>query len=310
MTEAFQPPDSSQPPRVLLRTHNLQKRFGNFEVLRGLNLNVREGSVYGFLGRNGAGKTTTIQILMGIQKPNQGAIDLFGHTGKRPNIAQKRQIGYVSQEQHFYPWMSCLYLGKFVSRFYPTWDQQWFIRLLRTFELPLDRKVINLSQGMKVKLALALALAHRPRILILDEPTSGLDPAARREFLDIVSHQAETEGRTTFFSSHIVEEVARIADHVGIIDRGKLRFQGRPETLYAGIRGFKPQDPAIWKDPARKGALIDRLNAGNLTLLAEEPRDNMLILEGPAEAWSGETSETLSLEDIFLALTTKKIERL
>ncbi|MDJ0840050.1 MAG: ABC transporter ATP-binding protein [Acidobacteriota bacterium] len=309
MTEASQKTETlSQPPRVLLRTRGLQKRFGNYEVLRGLDLCVREGSVYGFLGRNGAGKTTTIQILMGIQKSNQGVIDLFGRTAKRPNIAEKRRIGYVSQEQHFYPWMSCRYLGKFVSRFYPTWDQPWFLRLLHTFELPMDRKVINLSQGMKVKLALALALAHRPRILILDEPTSGLDPAARREFLDIVSHQAETEGRTTFFSSHIVEEVARIADHVGIIDRGKLCFQGRPDTLYAGIRGYRPQDPEVWREPARKQALVDRLKAQNLTLLAEEPRQSTLVLEGDSEAWSGVDSHTLTLEDIFLALTTKRIQ--
>ncbi len=293
------------PARVLIQTRGLQKSYGSVKVLRDLGLNVREGSVYGFLGRNGAGKTTTIQILMGIQKADRGCIALFAQPGKRPTISAKRRIGYVSQEQHFYPWMTCHYLGRFVGRFYPTWDGALFEKLLSTFELPPKRKVINLSQGMRVKLALALALAHRPPLLILDEPTSGLDPAARREFLEIVDFQAQTEGFTTFFSSHIVEEVQRIADHVGILDHGSLCFQGRAEALYSRVRLHRrPKD----EDPALATTLREQLVRDGFQILADQPRDSALVLSGEPGLWDRlGGGEAMALEDIFLAVTSRRI---
>ena len=297
------PPES--PPRVLLQARRLYKSYGTHKVLDGLNLAVREGTIYGFLGRNGAGKTTAIQIMMGIHKPSGGHLHFFGKKVQRPTIGQKKKIGYVSQEQFFYPWMNCLYLGRFVSRFYPDWDQDWFLHLLETFELPGKRKVVDLSVGMRVKLALALALAHRPKILILDEPTAGLDAAARREFLEIVSHQARTEGRTTFFSSHIVEEVERIADRVGILDKGRLRFQGRPQDLYQSVKKWTAMDGI-------DGSLSHEPLEAGFEILTENPKEASLIMRGEPALWDRwETlhgkGEALTLEDIFLALTTSRI---
>jgi len=305
MTQSEILPSREQAPaRVLIQTRSLQKSYGSVQVLRGLDLNVREGSVYGFLGRNGAGKTTTIQILMGIQKADRGCIALFAQPAKRPTIPAKRRIGYVSQEQHFYPWMTCNYLGRFVGRFYPTWDAERFEKLLSIFELPPNRKVFNLSQGMRVKLALALALAHRPPLLILDEPTSGLDPAARREFLEIVDYQAQSEGLTTFFSSHIVEEVERIADHVGIIDRGSLCFQGRAKDLLARVRLYRL---AKEEDPAVATGLREQLRSDGFQILAEQPRDRALILSAEPALWARlGGGEAMALEDIFLAVTTRR----
>ncbi|MDM7916553.1 MAG: ABC transporter ATP-binding protein [Candidatus Eisenbacteria bacterium] len=150
----------------------------------------------GFLGRNGAGKTTTIRILMGIVRPDRGTIAILGRPTRRPSVAQKRLIGYVAQEQHFYPWMSCPAVGRFAGGFYPNWDEVEFARLLDAFELPPLRKVSQLSHGMSVKLALALALAPRPPLPVLDEPTADLDPVARREFLEIVDGHARQAGRT------------------------------------------------------------------------------------------------------------------
>lgn len=199
-------------------------------------MEVRQGEIYGFLGRNGAGKTSTIRMLMGVVRADSGEIELLDARGTRIGIPQKQRIGYVSQEQNFYPWMTCRGIGRFVSGFYPTWDASEFSRLLLMLDLPGDRKISHLSGGMRVKLALALALAHRPQILILDEPTSGLDPVARREFLEIIRRQSRAHGRTTFFSSHLIDEVERVADRVGIIHRGQLRYEGDVPRLQASVR--------------------------------------------------------------------------
>ncbi len=223
-------------PEVILRIDDLRVSYGRLRAVDRLNLTVRAGEIYGFLGRNGTGKTTTIRAMMGIIKPNCGRIELLDYRGRRIGVKQKQRIGYVSQEQHFYPWMSCRTLGRFVSGFYPTWDHEEYDRLLRLLELPPPRRVSHLSGGMRVKLALALALAHRPPILILDEPTSGLDPVTRREFLEIISRQARSHNRTTFFSSHLIDEVERVADRVGIIHSGRLCYEGSVATLQESVR--------------------------------------------------------------------------
>ncbi len=231
------PPLNSLTERpVVLRTRDLKRTFGKVEAVRGVNLTVEKGRIYGFLGRNGAGKTSTIRMLMGIIKPDEGEIELLGKTTRRTTVTQKQQIGYVSQGQHFYPWMTCRALGRFVSGFYPNWDKQEFDRLLTVLELPPGRRSSHLSGGMRVKLALALALAHRPALLILDEPTAGLDAVARREFLEIIQNQTRDHERTTFFSTHRIDEVERVADRVGIILKGKMRYEGSLDNLTASVR--------------------------------------------------------------------------
>lgn len=221
---------------LLIETRGLAKSYGRVRALCGLDLTVGKGEVYGFLGRNGAGKSTTIRILMGISKPDGGDVRLFGETTRGTLVSRRQRIGYVAQEQSFYDWMSAGRLAKFVSRFYPTWDDATFIALARQQGVPLDRKVGTFSGGMKMKLALALALAHRPPLLILDEPTSGLDPVARREFLERVREDAERTGRTTFFSTHLIDEVELVADRVGIVEDGRTRYEGTVSSLAARVR--------------------------------------------------------------------------
>ena len=305
----LEPPTSSIEPVPVLRVRDLQKRYGRVRVLAGLSLTVRRGEVYGFLGRNGAGKTTAIRAIVGIHRSNGGDIELLGEKVQRPGRRQKMRIGYVSQEQYFYPWMSCLRLGQFVRSFYPTWDDREFERLLDVLDLPPRRKVSALSQGMQVKLALALALAHRPELLLLDEPTAGLDAAARREFLEIVVHQAQAQGRSTLFSSHIVEEIERVADRVGILDRGRLVYEGRIDALRSEVRRVHlpppPEgEPALSAESVPEGfhLLEQHRSAERLTL----------ILRAPPEAWERAAFppgnvETLTLEDIFLALAVGRV---
>ena len=317
------PADDPFGPEVVLRTHGLTRSFGAVRAVEGLDLTVHAGEIYGFLGVNGAGKTTTIRMLMGIIKPDAGSIELLGQRTRRATIRQKQRIGYVSQEQPFYPWMTCRALGRFVGGLYPTWDAAEFDRLLRVFELPPARKVSQLSGGMKVKLALALALASHPALLILDEPTSGLDPVARREFIEMIHRQARQHRRTTLFSSHLVDEVERVADRVGVIHCGRMRYEGDLETLRGSVRRVRlpcmPPAPTIAaSDPSTDSSrppAIPPPPADAFVLpsgferLRDETGDGFrtLILSAPPAAWEtlpfaqAEVSR-LSLEDIFIAL--------
>jgi ABC-2 type transport system ATP-binding protein len=226
-----------------IRLSNVQHRFGRVTALDGLSLSVGEGQIYGFLGRNGAGKTTTLRILMGVLKARSGVVELLGERVRHVTVRLKRRIGYVSQEQHFYPWMTPRQLGRFVRGFYPTWDEDEFVRLLAALDVPPDRRSAELSGGTRTKLGLALALAPRPPLLLLDEPTSGLDPVARHEFNSIVSEMAKARGTTVFFSSHLVDEVEDIATHVGIIEKGRLAVEGEVGALLASVRRVTSATP-------------------------------------------------------------------
>jgi len=200
-------------------------------VLKGLDLKVNRGQVYGFLGRNGAGKTTTLQILLGILNPTSGRIHFAGESVGRTTAKMKQGIGYVSQEQHFYEWMSCYRLGRFVAGFYPKWDQKQFDERLKQLHIEPKQRVRALSGGTKMKLALAIALATQPEILILDEPTAGVDPVARREILSMMQQAVETDGSTVLFSTHNIYEVEQVADVVGVLHNGQLAYQGPTSAL-------------------------------------------------------------------------------
>src|SRR5690606_10142253 len=226
----------SRAMQFAIRLDDLRVRYGRVRALDGLTLAVPRGEIYGFLGRNGAGKTTTLHALMGIVRPAGGGIELLGRRMRRVPVAIKRSIGYVSQEQSFYPWMTAARLGAFVASFYPTWDDEEVRRLLRVLDIPTDRRSAELSGGSRVKLALALALAPRPPLLLLDEPTSGLDPVGRAEFNDLVSAMAAERGTSVFFSSHLVDEVESIATHVGIIQAGRICVEGRVDDLRRCVR--------------------------------------------------------------------------
>src|SRR5436190_3454827 len=249
-------------PPSILEVRGLRRHFGKVPAVDGVDLTVHEGEIYGFLGINGAGKTTTIRALLGIIAAEAGTISLLGETTRRTSVSQKRRIGYVSQEQNFYPWMTCRALGRFVGAFYPTWDAPEFSRLLSVLEVPEDRRVSQLSGGMRAKLALALALAPHPAVLILDEPTAGLDPLARREFMQLIVTQARQHRRTTLFSSHLIDEVERCADRVGIIHQGRMRFEGavgdlrrlvRRVRLAAGTEFMPPPGFELWRDEELEG---------------------------------------------------------
>lgn len=270
-----------------IRLVDVRLGFGRVTALNGLTLTVQPGQLYGFLGRNGAGKTTTLRILMGVLSAQRGEVMVLGERVKKVSVKLKQRIGYVSQEQYFYPWMTARQLGRFVQSFYPTWDDAEFTRLLAALDVPPDRRSVELSGGTRTKLGLALALAPRPPLLLLDEPTSGLDPVARHEFNAIVSSMVKERGTTVFFSSHLVDEVEDIATHVGIIDKGVLRVEADVGTLLSSTRRVVSPTPL----PLPEG----------FSRVREE------VWAATPDAWAqatwpdGVTVTPLSLHELFLA---------
>ncbi|SRR5579871_810018 len=206
-----------------IETQNLTKQYGRVEAVSRLNLRVTRHRVTGFLGRNGAGKSSTIKMLLGMIRPSEGSGTVLGRPidDAKESLEIRRRVAFVGEDKELYGYMSIAELICFTSSFYRDWRPEAARRLQAEYELPAKQKVRNLSKGMRTKLALLLALARRPELLILDEPSGGLDPVSTEELLGTLG-AAAAEETTVFFSSHQIAEVERIADRVCIITHGKL----------------------------------------------------------------------------------------
>jgi len=212
------------------------KSFRSTEVLRGVSLQVARGKTFAFLGRNAAGKTTTIRMLLGLLKRDDGAIRVLGLDPQREPLELRRRVGYLAEDQTMYGWMRVEEIVRFVAPFYPTWDHALAGKYLRDFELPLRTRIKHLSKGQNVRLGLVLALAHRPELVILDDPALGLDPIMRKQFnRDLITH-LQGEGRTVFYSSHLLYEVEPVADEVAILDQGRVLRQAETDTLRSDVK--------------------------------------------------------------------------
>ena len=221
----------------VIRTNELSKCYGSFEAVHNLNLCVGSNRITGFLGRNGAGKSTTIKMLLGMLKPTAGGGTVLGKRIDDPaeSLELRRQVAYVSEDKRLYAYMTVEQMIRFTSSFYTDWRTDVANALLKRYELPPGRKVRSLSKGMRTKLALLLALARRPTLLVLDEPSEGLDPFGVEQLLEGLVAQS-SEGTSVFFSSHQIAEVERIADHVCILDQGRLVLDASLDDLRQSYR--------------------------------------------------------------------------
>ena len=259
---------------LVIETRDLRKNYGAVEALRGLNLGVPAGSIYGFLGRNGAGKTTAIKILLGMSRANGGSARVFRQDAgdADASIAIRRRTGFVSEDKDLYDHMTVDTMIRFTASFYSSWRADLEQRYRRKFELPAERKVKALSRGMRTKLALLLALCRGAELLILDEPTSGLDPAITEEVLQALVAHVANEEMTVFFSSHQIAEIEQIADHVTIVDHGAAAVAGALDDLRENYRRVRVVlgDVQAEHVPALNGAGIVRVerNGRSLTVLA------------------------------------------
>lgn len=226
-----------------IEIRDLHYRAGKTFEIRDLQLRVPTGSLYGFLGPNGSGKTTTVRLMLGLLRPLRGTITVLGAdvASQIPRILAR--TGYVPEQPHLYQSLTVGEAQRFHAAFYPTWDWAWAGELTAQFGLDRDRRLGQLSKGEMGKLEMLLALAQRPELLVLDEPTDGLDPVVRRDVLAALLDYVSQQNATVFISSHLVHELERICDWVGVMDRGRLVAELPMQSFKNGIKRLRIVDP-------------------------------------------------------------------
>jgi ABC-2 type transport system ATP-binding protein len=247
-----------------IRAESLTKRYVSVCALDGVSLQIPEGAIYALVGPNGAGKTTAIKILMNLISSTSGSAEVLGMDSRRIRGQAFTQIGYVSENQESADWMRVGELLEYLCDFYPTWDRALEGTLLKQFNLPRDRKIKQLSRGMKMKLALASALAFHPRLIVLDEPFGGLDPLVRDQLIEGLLERAPES--TIIISSHDLAEIETFASHVGYLEQGKLRFSEEMTSLLARFREVEltlekvpsapPELPPTWFQFKSAGSVV------------------------------------------------------
>jgi ABC-2 type transport system ATP-binding protein len=276
----------------VIEMNGVRKSFGKKAVLKGVDLAVPAGQTFAFLGRNGAGKTTTIRMLLGLIKPDGGQVRVLGLDPVKEPMEIRRRVGYVAEDQQMFGWMRVGQLLSFIAPFYPTWDGAWAKELSDRFELPLQTRIKHLSKGQGVRVALLLALAHRPKLVILDDPTLGLDPIMRKEFLrDLVTH-LQGEQVSVFFSSHLLYEIEPVADSVVILDHGKVLRQASTDDLRAQVKRVIVPIEAIDKLQGIPGILD----------IARTGRQAAVVVENIARVWPAVLGMDVQAEQVDLNL--------
>lgn len=205
-----------------IETRGLTRYFGSICAVDQLDLKVPEGCVYGLLGLNGSGKTTTIRMLLGLLSGTRGSSFVLGDDSRDISERVRNRIGYVPEGHRLYKWMTICEIASFQSRFFSRWDEDYFAEMIRHFGLDSKRRIRQLSAGQRAQVSLALAMAIQPDLLIMDDPTMGVDPVVRRQFLESMIRLIAEAGRTVLFSSHVLSDVERVADRIGIIQAGVL----------------------------------------------------------------------------------------
>lgn len=288
----------------MIQIDDLWKNFGRFAALRGLSFDVPEGSAFAMIGANGAGKTTTIKILMNILEPSRGRTTVFGVDSRRLSPRELAQIGYVSENQDMPARLTVAEYIAYLRKFYPTWDRDLEASILRQLRLPPDRRIGNLSHGMRMKMSLACALGYRPRLLVLDEPFSGLDPLVRDEFMEGLLNQAGE--MTILISSHELSEIDGVATHVAFLDEGKLLFHESMSNLMGRFREVHVQLDREAATPGRVPTEWMQMRAMGSTLsFVDTQFDGPRLNDRIRSQWMGVReidSQPMALRAIFTTL--------
>jgi len=287
----------------VIEVENLVKYFDGRCVLDGINLKVPRGCIYGLLGRNASGKTTIIRILLGLEPPTRGQTFLLGAESANLSAKVHSRIGYVAEGHNLIQNYTVGRLIKLCKDLSLHWNDKFFEHLTETFRLPMDRRIGQLSIGMRAQLNLSLALAIDPELLILDDPTLGLDTVARRQFLELAIDLIGQQNRTILFSSHILSDVERIADRIGILAGGKLVVDCALEELKNRVKKFRLIFPESAPENLYLTEIVNKEIEGREIAITvtnwNQQKQNMLETFKPSSC----TELPMSLEDIFIECT-------
>ncbi|TWU28595.1 ABC transporter ATP-binding protein [Bythopirellula polymerisocia] len=279
------------------------KRFRKQEVLRDTTFRVERGRTFAFLGRNAAGKTTAISIMMGLLSRDAGSVRVLGLDPATHPVEVRRRVGYLAEDQTMYGWMLCEEILRFMAPFYPTWDHQLALKYAKDFEVPLATKIKHLSKGQNVRLGLVLALAHRPELVILDDPALGLDPIMRKQFnRDLITH-LQGEGRTVFYSSHLLYEVEPVADEVAILDAGKIVRHAETEELRRDVKQIVLHREAASQLASETRILDQRPDGADVAVIVENAET---VIQKLAQVGVEHRIVDLNLDEIFEAYVAGK----
>mgnify|MGYP000191322780 CR=1 FL=1 len=280
---------------AILEVKNLKKDFKGF-TLNNISFSLERGYIMGFIGPNGAGKSTTIKLIMNLLKKDNGEIKIFGLDNIKHEKEVKNKIGFVFDENYFYEELTVMEMKRVIAPFYKNWDDVTFNKYIKDFSLPANKKIKDLSKGMKMKFSIAVALSHEAELLIMDEPTSGLDPIIRSELLDILTSLIQNENKSVFFSTHITSDLDKIADYITFINKGSIVFSCPKDDILEN-HGLVKGPREILNDEVRKYFIGIKENHFGFEGLTKDRqqikkmlRDNVII-------------EKPSLDDIMLYYT-------
>jgi ABC-2 type transport system ATP-binding protein len=300
--ELLEPTTARLQPEPVIQAHGLTRYFGHKCAVNSLSFRVPRGSVFAFIGRNGAGKTTTIRMILGLLEPTRGSCSILGYDSALLPPEARARIGYMAEGHPVYAWMRVSQCEGFQRGFYDHWNHDIFASVIDYFVIDARTKAGHLSHGQRAGLHLAMTLAIEPEVLMLDDPATGLDPSARRSLLEAMIYFTRSRERTIFFSTHLLDDVERVADQVAVLDYSVLRaccsvdtFRDRVRRLSVRFRGAPPRDlPAI---PGLLRLTRDD-NELNLILSNHDDQTQQTLLSLGAEAVD---EQPISLEDALIA---------
>ncbi len=292
---------------AIIQMNNVSKVFGGTQALDRVNLTVGRGRIIGLLGANGAGKSTLLRTIIGLYLPDSGRVETFGCIARDLGPKELARIGYVHQEGELLNWMTVGQLIRYVAAYYPNWNAALEARYVADFEVNTKARVGSLSPGERQKVAILIAIAFEPELLILDEPASALDPIARARFLDLLLELIQTEGRTILISSHILSDVEKVIDHVIIMDHGRIIRDSGFDDLreqYARVRVTTLQGPLPAQLPFAGIVDCQRNDSGALLTLRNQLPES---IEQQARQIGCEAEiQPLPLEDIYRLVVNGK----
>jgi ABC-2 type transport system ATP-binding protein len=280
---------------------NLNRSFGRKRALHDVSIHIPRGGVFGLIGANGAGKTTLIKHILGAHYAETGSVRVFGFDPVTHPVEVLSRIGYMSEDRDIPQWMRVQEIMNYTRAFFPKWDASFAEELREMFDLDRMQRIRTLSRGQTARLCLLLALAHRPELLVLDEPSSGLDPVVRRDILAAIVQTVADEGRTVLFSSHLLDEVERLADRVAILHEGRVILEGELDAIQESFRRITLRfEQPFSEAPNILGAIEHRGSGHEWTYVCRGDREQLIQAAKTVKAEVVHEAP-VSLDEIFIS---------